>query len=322
MSNGITRRGFIKGGAALGASATIGGTLIGSLGGSASAAESAPAGLAAVNGPDGFANTMAAVEAVGGIARFVPSGSTVLINANTAFKHRGSIVEPNVLLATLELCAGAGAKRILLVKGSQDDYWKRCERADAKAALIDRAEVSERKFEVLEVEKGVALKEAHVDRHLRSADVYINLSIAKHHKGCDFTGALKNTMGACPHDPTCRFFHVGANPGSDDWYPDIGHLSQCIADLNTIRQPDLNIVDAGEILVTNGPFGPGKLANPKSVVASADMVAIDTYSARYVDLDPAAVPMIGKAAAHGLGTMDMAEIGVEEISLGAAAEAG
>ena len=41
----------------------------------------------------------AAVEAVGGIARFVPSGSTVLINANTAFKHRGSIVEPDVLLA-------------------------------------------------------------------------------------------------------------------------------------------------------------------------------------------------------------------------------
>mgnify|MGYP001820215902 FL=1 len=315
MSDGITRRRFIKNSAALGASVTIGGTLIGTLADGATAAEAGPVGLAAVTGPDGFANTMAAVEAVGGIARFVPSGSTVLINANTAFKHRGSIVEPNVLLATLELCAEAGAERILLVKGVQDDYWKRCERAAAKTALIDRAEVSERTFDVVKVEKGVALKEAHVDRHLLSADVYINLSIAKNHKGCEFTGALKNTMGVCPHDPTCRFFHVGANPGSDDWYPDIGHLSQCIADLNTIRQPDLNIVDAGEILITNGPFGPGKLASPRSVVASADMVAVDAYSARYLDLDPAAIPMIGKAAAHGLGTADMAEVGVGEISL-------
>jgi uncharacterized protein (DUF362 family) len=316
MSDGITRRRFIKSSAALGASVTIGGTLIGRLADGATTAEAGPVGLAAVTGPDGFANTMAAVEAVGGIARFVPSGSTVLINANTAFKHRGSIVEPDVLLATLELCAEAGAERILLVKGVQDDYWKRCERAAAKTALIERAEVSDRSFEVVKVEKGVALREAHVDRHLLSADVYINLSIAKNHKGCDFTGALKNTMGVCPHDPTCRFFHVGANPGSDDWYPDIDHLSQCVADLNTIRQPDLNIVDAGEILISNGPFGPGKLASPASVVASADLVAVDAYSVRYLDLEPAAVPMIGKAAAHGLGTMDLEKIKREEIALG------
>ena len=316
MSDGITRRRFIKNGAALGASVTLGGTLIGTLADSATAAEAGPFGLAAVTGPDGFANAMAAVEALGGISKFVPSGSTVIINANTAFKHRGSIVEPNVLLATLELCAEAGAERILLVKGVQDDYWKRCERAAAKTALIDRAEVSDRKFEVVKVEKGVALKEAHVDHHLLSADVYINLSIAKNHKGCDFTGALKNTMGLCPHDPTCRFFHVGSNPGSDDWYPDIDHLSQCIADVNTIRQPDLNIVDAGEILITNGPFGPGKLASPRSVVASADLVAADAYSVRYLDLDPAAVPMIGKAAAHGLGSMDLEQMNVQETALG------
>ena len=314
MKNGITRRRFIKGSAALGASATIGGSLIGSLADSALAAESSTIGLAAVTGPDGFLNTMSAVEAIGGISRFVPSGSTVIINANTAFKHRGSIVEPNVLLATLELCAEAGAKKIWLVKGTQDDYWKRCERAANKTALLDRAEVSEREFDVLAIEKGIALKEAHVDRHLLSADVYINLTIGKHHKGCEYTGALKNTMGACPHEPTCRFLHVGSNPDSEDWYPDIDHLSQCVADLNTIRQPDLNILDAGEILITNGPFGPGKLANPKSVVASTDMVAIDAYGARYLDLDPATIPMIAMAEKHGLGSADLTTVGVKEIS--------
>jgi len=316
MKDGITRRRFIKSSAVLGASATIGGSLIGSLADSALASESSTIGLAAVTGPDGYLNTMSAIEAIGGISRFVPSGSTVIINANTAFKHRGSIVEPNVLLATLELCAEAGAKKMWLTKGTQDDYWKRCERAANKTALLDRAEVSERKFDVLAIDKGIALQEAHIDRHLLSADVYINLSIAKHHKGCEFTGALKNTMGACPHDPTCKFFHVGSNPESDDWYPDIDHLSQCIADLNTIRLPDLNILDAGEILITNGPFGPGKLANPKSVVASTDMVAIDAYGARYLDLDPAAIPMIAKAEKHGLGSADPKTFAVKEITLG------
>jgi len=316
MTNGITRRRFLAGGAALGATATFGGGLLGGLAATARASTPQSAGIAAVTGPDGFAGTIAAVEALGGISRFVPSGSTVVVNANTAFKHRGSIVDPNVLLAVLTMCRDAGAGRLRLIKGAGEHYWDRCDRAGDAAALIEWAQVSERKFDIVEVERGVALKEAHVDRHLLAADVYLDVAIAKHHKGCDYTGALKNTMGACPHDPTCRFFHVGSQPDSEDWYPDIDHLSQCIADLNTIRRPDLCILDAGEILLTNGPFGPGTLARPQTVVASADIVAIDTWGVRYLDLEPAAVPMIGKAAAHGLGTDGLDEIGVREITIG------
>ncbi len=316
MTDGITRRRFIKGGAAVGATATLGGGLFDGLAANVFAEETAAAGLAAVTGPDGFANTLAAVEAVGGMGRVVPKGSSVVINANTAFKHRGSIVVPGVLLATLKLCADAGAREIWLIKGTKDDFWKRCDRADEFKGLIDGVKVSEREFKVVEIADGVALKEAHLDRHLLDADVYLDVTLAKHHKGCDYTGALKNTMGACPHDPTCRFFHVGNNPDSKDWYPDIDHLSQCVADLNLVRQPDLCILDAGEILTTNGPFGPGKLANPQAVVASADMVAIDAYGVRYLGLEPDAVSAIAKAEAHGLGTADLGKVGVKEVVLG------
>jgi len=316
MKDGITRRRFIKGSAAVGATVTLGGGLFGELAGKVSAEETTAAGLVAVTGPDGFANAIAAVEGVGGMARYVPDGSSVVINANTAFKHRGSIVDPNVLLATLTMCADAGAKEVWLIKGGREGYWKRSERAANHLKVIDWARVSEREFEVVKIAKGVALEEAHVDRHLLSTDVYIDVAIAKHHKGCEFTGALKNTMGACPHDPTCRFFHMGNNPESEDWYPDVVHLSQCVADLNLVRQPDLCILDAGEILTTNGPFGPGKLANPNAVVASADMVAVDAYGVRYLGLEPNAVSMIALAEKHGLGTTDLAKIGVREIVLG------
>ena len=316
MKDGMTRRRFITGSAAAGAAVTLGGGIFGEFVSPVTAGEKAVAGLAAATGADGFANTIAAVEAVGGMARFVPKGSVVVINANTAFKHRGSIVHPNVLLATLSLCADAGAKEIWLIKATKDDFWNRCDRAGDHVGLIDSVKVSERNFKVVEIANGVALKEAHVDRRLLEADVYLDVGIAKHHKGCEFTGALKNTMGACPHDPTCRFFHMGTKPDSEDWYPDLNHLSQCVADLNLVRRPELCILDAGEILTTNGPFGPGKLASPQAVVASADMVAIDAYGVRYLGLEPETVPMIALAEKHGLGTADLAKIGVREVALG------
>ena len=94
------------------------------------------------------------------------------------------------------------------------------------------------------------------------------------------------------------------------------HLSQCVADLNLVRKPDLCILDAGEILTTNGPFGPGKLVTPQAVVASADMVAIDAYCVRYLGLDPKDIAMIAKAEKHGIGSADLAKIGVREVALG------
>lgn len=318
MRDRITRRRFIKTSAVAGASVTLGGGLLGELASPVFGGEAEAAGLAAITSPDGFANTIAAVDALGGMARYVPKGSSVVINANVAFKHRGSIVHPDVLLATLVMCAEAGAREIWLLKGGKDGYWKRCERASEHQAVIDAAKVSEREYQEVQIEKGVALRQAQVDKHLLSADVYLNLAIPKHHAGCEFTGALKNTMGACPHKPTCSFFHVGANPDPDskDWYPDLNHLSQCIADINLVRRPDLCILDAGEILTTNGPFGPGELANHQAVVASADMVAIDTYSVRYLEMKPDAVTAIGMAEKHGLGTTDLGSAGVREVMLG------
>lgn len=316
MKNGITRRRFIATTAAAGASVTLGGSLLGGPASENGEPEPAQPGVVASSGPDGFANTLAAVEALGGMSRFVPRGATVVLNANTPFKHRGSIVDPHVLLATLALCADAGAKEVVLVKEPREGFWDGCGRYPEHRSLVDGARVSERSYEVVTIDGAVALEEAHVDSHLLNADVYLNLSLAKHHAGCEYTGALKNTMGACPHTPTCRFFHVGNNPDSEDWYPDLDHLAQCIADLNLVRQPDLSILDAGELLVTNGPFGPGKLATPQAVVASVDMVALDAYGVRYLGLEPEQVSMIARAEAHGLGTSDLAEVGLREVALG------
>ena len=64
------------------------------------------------------------------------------------------------------------------------------------------------------------------------------------------------------------------------------------------------------------PWSRWASANPNAVVASADMVAIDTYGVRYLGLEPEAIPMIAMAEKHGLGTTDLEKIGVREIALG------
>ena len=316
MTDGMTRRRFIQSSAAMGASVTIGGGLLGEFAGQVSAGETKVTELAAMTGPNPFKNTLAAVDALGGITRYVREGSRVVINANTAFKHRGTIVDANVLLAALTMCADAGAKEVRLLKGVPDGYWKRSDLAANHQQVIDSAKLSEQDFKPVKIAKGVALTEAHVDRRLLEADVYLNISIAKHHAGSEFTGALKNAMGACPHEPTCRFFHFGTNPGAEGWYEEVDHLSQCIADLNLVRKPDLCILDASEILTSNGPFGPGKLAGPKTVVASVDPVAIDSYGVSFLDLQPDAVTMIGRSQRHGVGNADLKALEIHESELG------
>ena len=59
----------------------------------------------------------------------------------------------------------------------------------------------------------------------------------------------------------------------------VAHLEQLIVDLNKALKPALNVVDATEFIVTNGPFGPGELLKPRKVVAGTDPVAVDAYCA-------------------------------------------
>jgi uncharacterized protein (DUF362 family) len=120
---------------------------------------------------------------------------------------------------------------------------------------------------------------------------------------------MKNLMGL--NSPKSnRTFH------KEDWQTNIDsirHLDQCIADLNTVITPDLCIVDATEFIITNGPFGPGEIHQPRKVVAGTDRVAIDSYCCGLWGLEPADIIMINKASEHGLGEMDLGKVTVNEI---------
>ena len=104
----------------------------------------------------------------------------------------------------------------------------------------------------------------------------------------------------------------------EDWdtnIESIKFLDQCIADLNTVIKPDLCIVDSTEFIITNGPFGPGKLHKPQKVVAGTDRVALDSYCCTLWGLDPQDVFAIEMAAEHGLGEMNLKKATIKEIEV-------
>ena len=173
---------------------------------------------------------------------------------------------------------------------------------EAEGAGLKIFEKDEALFKAVPVPDGAALKEARVLAALDDHDLLINMPITKDHAGNKFTGTMKNLMGL--NSPVNnRTFH---RPNWKTDPDDVAHLDQSIVDLNKAVKPALNVVDATEFIVTNGPFGPGELLKPHKVVAGSDRVAVDAYCASLWGLAPADVIQIKRGAEQGLGRVAVA----------------
>jgi uncharacterized protein (DUF362 family) len=283
-------------------------------------------------GPDGERNARAAVQALGGIKRYVKSGQVVGLLPNVQGDHPGCSVDLGVVKAVADLCREAGAREIQCLSWLPQSLWDHprarfirapLDAAGIKLVLVPTgpppakrgdppppipAEVATQ-WRSLDVPKGVALKQVRIFKALFECDVLISLPVFKDHVGSRFTGVLKNCMGAS-HPGDNQKFHPSFEGA------DLEHMEQCIADLNTVvRKADLCVVSAMVCLKTIGPFGPGDVINPSKVVAGSDPVALDCYGAGLLGLDGPQVSMVRKAASHGLGQIDLAKVKVKTIEV-------
>ncbi len=311
MNEIMPRREFIRRAAGLGAALT-GAVLLPRLAAAAGPGEAAD--LAVVEGADYFAAALKAVDLLGGMRRFVPSGARVgiLLNAPRWWTKPGSFTSPEVGLAVVKLCADAGAREVVTIMDPPGGYWGRPSRAAGLAKELALVKPNGGQWVEVAIDRGRSLKRAEVNKALLDCDVFINIPISKHHEGSGFTGCLKNFMGALA-GKTNRFFHSGSGAAGE--YSDVAFLSQCIADANLIRKPDLCVCDSTEFLVTNGPAGPGEVRRARQVVAGADPVAVDAYACTLLGLRSADVAMIAMAAAHGIGQMDTTRLAVRRATL-------
>ncbi len=306
FSRGVTRREFVATGAAAG-------TLLAAGVGFGDQPQNTPPDLAVAHGPDVAKNTVAVIEALGGIGGFVSSGQVVNILPNAQGSHPGTSTDPVLVKTVVELCKKAGAKEVRWLTWQSGKYFERSNIAefvkDSGAKFVQVDSEDESLWNSFDVPRGVALDTIRVFKVLDECDVFINLPIFKDHVGSRFTGSLKNYMGAS-HPTDNRLFH----PTFEG--EDLLHMEQCIADLNTVvRKPDLIVADAMTILTSKGPFGPGDIAKPQKVVAGVDRVALDSYGATLLGLVGREVTMIRKAYDLGLGEIDLDRARIKEVEV-------
>ncbi len=305
-NTGITRRDFVATGAAAG-------TLLATGVGFGEQAQVPPLDLAVAHGPDVAKNTIAVIEAHGGMGAFVRPGQIVNILPNAQGSHPGTSTDPVLVKTVVDLCKKAGAKEVRWLTWQSGKYFERSNIDQlVKGSGADFIQVDsddESQWHNLDVPKGVALDKIRVFKILDECDVFINMPIFKDHIGSRFTGSLKNYMGAS-HPKDNRPFH----PTFEG--KDLEHMEQCIADLNTVvRKPDLIVADAMTILTSKGPFGPGDIAKPQKVIAGVDRVALDSYGATLLGLSGSEVTMIANAHKLGLGEIDLGKVNIKEMEV-------
>lgn len=250
-----------------------------------------------------------ALDAMGGIQNFVKKGQTVVVKPNIGWDvtpERAANTNPALIKRLIEHCMSAGAKEVYVFDNTCDK-WSSCYKNSGieKAAKDAGAKVapghSESYYQQVAVPKGNNLKDAKVHELILSSDVFINVPVLKSHGSAKLTIAMKNLMGIVWDR---RFWHRN-------------NLNQCIADFATYRKPDLNIVDAYNVMTKNGPRGVSKadVLNMKYLIVSDDMVAADAAAAKIFGMEPEDVKYIQIANEMGVGQMDLSKLNISRIKV-------
>jgi uncharacterized protein (DUF362 family) len=257
--------------------------------------------------------TRRAIDALGGMGRFVKPGMVVALKPNASFPRparMGATTHPGVLTAVIAACYEAGARRVFVVDHTMSNP-KRCfdrnGTAEAVAAFPKAKLVSldrEKAYREVQVPGGKVLGSTMIPSLLDKADLLINIPTAKSHSATGVSLGLKNLMGLIWNR---NEFHSAFD------------LHQGVADLGLVIKPQLTILDAMVILKTGGPTGPGEIDEFGGVVAGTDPVAVDAYGVGLSTwngqtLTPDRVAYLRHAVDHGLGTMDLGKLQIRELT--------
>lgn len=263
--------------------------------------------LSVVTGRSPSAITRAAIDALGGIKRFVARGDIVVIKPNMAWDRlpeQAANTNPEVVSAVVKLCFEAGARKVKVFDRPVNDP-RRCyiQSGIADAARVLGATVDymdDRKFRDMSI-KGQALTSWPLYAEIFEADKIINIPVAKHHGLAKITMAMKNWMGV-----------MGGSRNAIHQ-----RLDESLADLALVIKPVLTVLDAVRILTANGPQG-GSLNDVKkldTVIAGVDQVAVDAYGATLFGMKGSDLGYLGIADRMGLGTMNISKLKIKKIAI-------
>jgi uncharacterized protein (DUF362 family) len=257
--------------------------------------------LAIAEGKDYSAITRNALEAAGGVKRFVKAGNVVVIKPNIGWDRRpeqAACTHPAVVRALAEECIAAGARKVKVFDNPCNEPRRCYENSGIASALkglknVDLKHIETERFKKINL-NGAFLKEWEIYSEALSADVLINAPIAKHHGLSRLTLGLKNMMGI-----------MGGNRGYIH-----SRIDEALSDVNARVRSHLVVIDATRILTAHGPQG-GSQADVKilnKVLVSTDIVAADSYATTLFGLEPRDIPTTVAAYKRKLGEMDLKKV--------------
>jgi uncharacterized protein (DUF362 family) len=251
--------------------------------------------------------TAAAVAAIGGMNAFVKRGADVIVKPNICTGYHGpeyaATTNPDVIGTIVSLCRRAKAGRVRVMDLPFGSPAEEAYRVSGIQEAVERAGgemqiMSPAGFRDYRIPAGLDLKSWPIYADVLSCDVLVDVPIAKDHGSTRLSLGGKNLLG------------VILDAG--DIHANIG---QRTADLVSVCRPTLTVVDAVRVLTANGPTG-GDLNDVErldTVLASADIVAADSYSATLFGLTGADIPYVQAAYDMGLGEMDLEKVKVRAV---------
>ena len=244
------------------------------------------------------------LEELGGIARFITSGDTVLIKPNMSFPNppeKATTTDPRLVRAMIEHCLRAGAGRVLVADHPMRAVDLCLEMTGMKGAcgglrgvyLIGASQ--EGMFRRVVLSRTKELRTVKVLRAALDADVQINLPRMKSHGATTVSLGTKGNMGLVWNR---RAFHSPLE------------LNEAVADLNTLVRADLTILDGSRVLTAGGPLGPGTVEELGCLIGGRDPVAVDALGVQKVAwygkrVAPEQIPHLVACHKRGIGEIDL-----------------
>jgi len=265
------------------------------------AADPALPELVVAQGESPQALVQRALQAIGGMGRFVARGETVVVKPNIAWDRspeQAANTNPDVVAEVVRQCLAAGARSVIVTDVSCNDAQTCFERsgiaAAAKAAGAEVVLPEPRFFTQVDL-KGDTLGVWPVLEPFLDAHKLINVPIAKHHSLTGATLGMKNWYGL-----------IGGNRSRLHQ-----RIHESLVDLTAFARPTLTVLDGYRVLMRNGPTGGDEedVALKKTLLVSTDPVAIDAYAAKaWWGLDVPRLRYLRLAEARGLGRSDFAAL--------------
>ncbi len=271
--------------------------------------------LVAVKNGEPDAMFKKAISLMGGMGQFVKKGQMVVVKPNIGFPRKpevGATTNPVLVKAIIESCYQAGAKKVYVfdnvvtpTSGNAKNCYQLSGIEDAaRAARGIIVPVDDFSYQEVTIPGAKTLKTAEVHHLILDADVFINVPVLKHHSSTHLSIAMKNLMGIVKNRMK---YHLTS-------------LDQCIADFCLYKKPDLNIVDAYRVLMSDGPDGPRDAKDAdvqlkKTLLMSKDIVAVDAAATKIFGKNPEDIGYIKIGHQQKTGNMNLNELKIVTYSM-------